>query len=403
MVFNLNEFLTALSFALDFVEMDIVGVTSNHGKRTAYISLCIAGELGLSREAQHDIVALSILHDNGVSEKSLHDSFIADKSAGVGAIERIKEHCTIGEINAGQYPFLTEVKGTILFHHERYDGEGFFGLAGKEIPLLSQIIFIVDTLELCFDLKHIDGAKEQEILNFTKAETGSLFSPQVVEAFHSAVSRNELWRNLSDEHVDQALKAETPQISKELSLEEVHRITGVFSRIIDSKSQYTQRHSRDLAEKVASMADFYKMGHEEKLKLVIAADLHDVGKLAVPNDILDVPRTLTKEEFELVKKHALLTRQALQEIKGFEDITEWAANHHEKLNGGGYPFGKMADELDFNSRLMACLDIYQALTEERPYRKALDHAEAMEILYKMSKDGLLDEKITEDIDRYFSI
>jgi HD-GYP domain-containing protein (c-di-GMP phosphodiesterase class II) len=150
------------------------------------------------------------------------------------------------------------------------------------------------------------------------------------------------------------------------------------------------------------MASFYKLSDDKKLKLEIAADLHDIGKLAVPNTILDSPQKLTNDEFEIIKKHPYYTRIALTEIKGFEDITEWASNHHEKLNGKGYPFGKTAKDLDFESRLIACLDIYEALTEERPYRRSLEHEEAMEILNKMKDDGYIDVKITEDINHVFS-
>jgi HD-GYP domain-containing protein (c-di-GMP phosphodiesterase class II) len=119
--------------------------------------------------------------------------------------------------------------------------------------------------------------------------------------------------------------------------------------------------------------------------------------------ILDSPNKLTSAEFEIVKKHSYYTRQALQEISGFEDITEWASNHHEKLNGQGYPFGKTAEALDFNSRLIACLDIYEALTEERPYRRALNHTEAMDILNNMREEGFIDSKITRGIDNVFKI
>lgn len=150
------------------------------------------------------------------------------------------------------------------------------------------------------------------------------------------------------------------------------------------------------------MADFYNLEKEEKMKLIIAADLHDIGKLAVPNDVLDKPDKLSDEEFKIIMKHPEYTRLALQEIKGFEDITEWASNHHEKLNGKGYPFGMTDKELDFNSRLMTCLDIYQALTEERPYREGLSHEKAMEILKSMMDNGFIDTKITKDIDYVFS-
>lgn len=402
MLFNLNEFLMAVSFALDFVEMDILGVTSNHGKRTAYISLKIAKELGLSFKALHDIVALSILHDNGVSEKSLHDTFLNNDLVSAKSIERIKEHCIIGEENAMQYPFLTVVKDVIKYHHEKYDGTGFFNLKYNDIPLMSQIIHMADFIEVNFDLKNSNLDIQNKILYFVNSEENKMFSPNVVHAFERITRNKTFWEDLKSDNFNEILQNDTPQYIMELTFEEIKDITGVLSRIIDSKSKYTQRHSNDLADKVSIMADYYKMNYDEKMKLIIAANLHDIGKLAIPNHILDSPNKLSDEEFKIIKMHSYYTRMALQEIKGFEEITEWASNHHEKLNGQGYPFGKTAQELDFNSRLLACLDIYEALTEERPYRNGLIHKEAMKILFAMNIDGLIDTQITQDIDNVFS-
>ena len=92
----------------------------------------------------------------------------------------------------------------------------------------------------------------------------------------------------------------------------------------------------------------------------------------------------------------------MQDINGFEEITKWVAHHHEKLDGSGYPEGLKAKDLDFNSRLIACLDIYQALREERPYRKSMDHHNAMEILKSMADGGQLDISIVGDISTAFS-
>ena len=88
-------------------------------------------------------------------------------------------------------------------------------------------------------------------------------------------------------------------------------------------------------------------------------------------------------------------------LKGFDDITEWASNHHEKLDGSGYPYGFDRDRLDFNSRMMGCLDIYQALREDRPYRKGMTHDRTMGILRDMVADGLIEGSIVEDIDHVF--
>jgi HD-GYP domain-containing protein (c-di-GMP phosphodiesterase class II) len=401
MLFNLNEFLMAVSFALDFVEMDILGVTSNHGKRTAYTALRIAKELGFKPKELHDIVALAILHDNGASEKSLRDSFYLNTSIDVKSVERIKEHCTIGEDNIIQYPFLTEVKNVIKYHHERYDGNGLFQIEGEDIPLMAQIIYLADVIEVNYDLEHNDYDMQQQIKSFTSLQKGKMFSYKVVSAFHDVTQDMEYWNHLKEDKLTNILKNETPEFSFEIPVEDIKNITGVLSKIIDAKSRYTQMHSSDLSQKAEIMADFYQMDHEVKLKFIIAANLHDIGKLAVPNRILDKPSQLTNEEFDIIKKHPYLTRLALQEIKGFEDITEWASNHHEKLDGTGYPLGKSVEELDFNSRLLACLDIYEALTEDRPYRKSLGHVEAMNILYRMKDNDLLDAGIIRDMDFVF--
>lgn len=401
MVFSLNEFLMAVSFTLDFIEIDILGVTSNHGKRTAYTSLRIAQELGLKREELHDIVALAILHDNGVSEKSLHDKFLTNDVVDTKSIDRVKEHCAIGEENVRKYPFLTNVTNVIKYHHEKYDGSGFFQVAGDYIPIMSQIIYMADVMEVNFNLEQGSSDICDQMIRFMDIQEGIMFSPTIVAAFLKVIQDKVFWLNLGDDYIDDALRKNTPEFSMELPIDEIRNITDVFSRIIDSKSQYTQRHSSDLSEKAGRMADYYGMNHEEKVKLMVAADLHDLGKLAVPNSILDKPGKLTPEEFDLIKKHPYYTRLALQQIKGFEDITEWASNHHEKLDGSGYPFHKTSEDLDFNSRLLACLDIYEALTEERPYREPLSHERTMGILHQMKADGLIDAEITMDIDTVF--
>jgi HD-GYP domain-containing protein (c-di-GMP phosphodiesterase class II) len=392
----------SISFALDFVEIDILGVTSNHGKRTAYISLRIAEEPGFNREELHDVVALAILHDNGVSEKSLHDRVLVDDSVDVKSVERIKEHCTIGEENVEKYPFLTNVNDVIKCHHENYDGTGYFNVKGEEIPLMAQIIHIADFIEVNFKLVNSEDNLQNKLLEFINGQSNKMFSYRIVNALNNVAEDKAFWNNLKDEYINEALKNDTPQFSMEISFEKILEITRVFSKIIDSKSKFTQRHSRDLSKKAEIMADYYKMNVNEKMKLIIAADLHDIGKLAIPNKILDSPNKLTDDEFNVIKKHTYYTRLALQEIKGFEEITEWASNHHEKLNGKGYPYGIRAGGLDFNSRLMACLDIYEALTEERPYRVGLSHKEAMDILNKMKDDGFIDAEITKDVDYVFN-
>jgi HD-GYP domain-containing protein (c-di-GMP phosphodiesterase class II) len=143
------------------------------------------------------------------------------------------------------------------------------------------------------------------------------------------------------------------------------------------------------------MADFYGFDIERKMELMIAANLHDAGKLAIPNTVLDKQGVLSTAEMELVKPHPYYTRKMLENIEEFEDITGWASSHHEKLDGTGYPYGFIAEQLDFESRLMTCIDIFQAFTEERPYCKPLDYATVSHIMFNMT--GEIDQQITVDV------
>ncbi len=153
MVFNLTEFLMSICFTLDFVELDLAGVTSNHSKRVSYISFKIGENLGLNKKELYDITALAILHDNGASEKILHNILLGKNIESLTLIEHKKEHCTIGERNISSFPFNSNVKNVILYHHENFDGTGFFNVAGNDIPLMSQIIHLADILDLNFNLK----------------------------------------------------------------------------------------------------------------------------------------------------------------------------------------------------------------------------------------------------------
>lgn len=401
MLFNLNEFLMSISFALDFVELDLTGATSNHSKRVSYICYKMGENLGLNKKELYDLTALAILHDNGASEKSLHDKLLGKNLENFTSIERRKEHCTASERNISSFPFFTNVKDVLLYHHENYDGTGFFNIKGNDIPLMSQIIHLADILDMNFNFESLKNEDHEKLLAFIHESRDTIFSEEIIKTFLNISNHKSFWLDLKSMFISTALKNLIPQFPIDCSFKEIRNMTKILSKIIDCKSPYTQLHSSELAIKTEKLAKYYGYNEEDTYKLIIAADLHDIGKLAVPNSILDTPKKLTLEEYEVIKEHTYYTRTALQEIKGFEDIVEWASNHHEKLNGKGYPFGKDHKELDFNSRLIACLDVYQALTEARPYRPSLSHKAAMLILNDMKNDAFIDCKITEDIDYLF--
>jgi HD-GYP domain-containing protein (c-di-GMP phosphodiesterase class II) len=175
------------------------------------------------------------------------------------------------------------------------------------------------------------------------------------------------------------------------------------ARIIDFKSAFTRRHTSGIADKALLMARHYGFDSTERLQFFLAAAFHDLGKLATPREILEKPGKLTDEEFQIIKDHVLHTWEMLKGIEGFELVCRWASSHHEKLDGTGYPFGKKAEDLDRNSRLLCVIDIYQAISEERPYHPARSHNETIALLNEMADRGCVDSQIVRDLDTVLAV
>ena len=182
-------------------------------------------------------------------------------------------------------------------------------------------------------------------------------------------------------------------------------LTGACSYALDCIEaelvNIKNKHGKRVAYISIRMAEYWKIQGDELQYLAMCALLHDIGKMAVGNEILEKPDKLTDDEFSKMKNHAGYTYLILSEVNDFEEIRDWAAFHHEKLNGKGYPFGKTAAELNEPERIMACIDIYQALTEDRPYKKGLSHEKTCEMLDDMAQKGFVDSDISKKIRECF--
>jgi HD-GYP domain-containing protein (c-di-GMP phosphodiesterase class II) len=395
--FDLNRYLLGLSLALDCVESELLGVRTHHGRRVAYLAIRLGELCGFTEKERFDIAAFSLLHDNGLAEERLSIQQPAEQR--MGKIENDPQHCIIGEANIAAFPFQTPKREIVRYHHELWDGSGFFALRGEEIPLMAQIVGLADYSDLV--CRFSEAGAQERFAAFVATGTGRYFSPHLVDMVNSLATTTAFWLDLQDRFIVQAVAMQMPEMCIELDWSEVLTISRVFSRIIDSKSRFTLRHSRGLEEKSAFMADWFALPEEQKTQLRIAAALHDVGKLAMPNSILDKPGKLDADERKIISEHTYYTRRCLEGIPHFATITEWASNHHEKLTGQGYPYGFSAPRLDAMARLLTVLDIYQALTEERPYRQAWPHSRVMAIINPMAAQGELDGEMVSAVDKAF--
>lgn len=394
----------AFSYALDCIEAELVNISDMHGKRVAYISVCMAERFGIEGEALQDLAVCALMHDNALTQY-IYEEFHNDLSkAGTAEMteRQLGIHCIYGEENLKKFPFKTNVESVILYHHENADGTGPFGKTWTEIPLFARIIHLCDMVDCVAGAEYpSETEKWNFVRNYLDRYTDQLFDKACVDAFLHVFSEEKLG-DLRGADLEKLLWEKIPRTKQECDETVCYDLAEMFGKIIDYKSEFTSRHSLGVASKAAELAAFLGYDKEDVLKMYLAGTFHDIGKMAVGNEILEKPGRLTQEEFSKMKNHAGYTYLILSEVEDFEDVRDWAALHHEKLDGSGYPFGKTAAELNEPERIMACVDIYQALTEDRPYKKGMTHEQSCAILDDMAQKGQLDKKITNLIRTYFA-
>ena len=409
MKLDLTDLIYALSFALDKVEYELLGLETGHGRRVACLCLFMAEYAGISGEELRDYIGCCVLHDNALTE-FIHEEldnfkYITEESGqqpsdatNAGFVEHDSNHCKVGERNIHLVPFRTNVDNIILYHHENADGSGPLGKTAAETGLKAQILHLADEIDIHYKLSNLTESEFNRISEWVQSESGKMFSEKAVRLFREAVTYDKI-SYLKNKGAFTSLKRELRTVTSDYSDEEIHSFARMFATIIDYKSEFTQTHSLGVASKAEQMANHYGFDHEKTTRLYLAGALHDIGKLLVSNDILEKPGKLTDDEFSAMKDHASATRYVLRLVKGIPDVVRWASNHHEKLNGKGYPRGLTAEELSFEERLMACVDIYQALTEQRPYKDGMSHEKTISIMQDMADKGEIDAAIVQDMDR----
>jgi HD-GYP domain-containing protein (c-di-GMP phosphodiesterase class II) len=404
----LSEVIGALSYALDLTE----GEPPGHATRACAIGMRIGEEIGLGEEDLHDLFYALLLKDAGCSANAARMAalFAADErdakrtskrvnwsqplSAFAWSIRTVSPGGTLrdrarqlrlirdeGEVTRSLMRARCErgaqiarllglgpgTADAIRALDEHWDGGGQpEGLSGAAIPLLGRILCLAQTAEIFHASNGLEGA-----LRVARRRSGGWFDPELVAALHATRRDRAFWSGeLSPrEPAERRLTADDGYLDQ---------IADAFAGVVDAKSPWTYRHSDRTC--VIAMSMSVLLGCDERLlgDMRRAALLHDIGKLAISNRILDKPARLTDAEFARVRQHPLFTQWILERTPGFAHLAPLAGAHHERLDGGGYPHGLTARELTVPMRVLAVADVYEALTAERPYRPAMSSDEALE-------------------------
>ncbi len=369
--------------------IDLVGVTDlYHGKRVAYIAKVIASSLSDFPWSESDIIIAGMLHDCGVSSNEVHENLLKEMEWSLA-----QEHCTRGEMLLSGQKNLSYLAKAIGLHHTRWEE-----MIGNDDELLANLIFLADRVDVLAASASDDILISCEFIVKKVAKlSNTLFSPNLVSAFINQARKDEFWLDwqvagTSYSGLSSWINNESP---KNIYFEELKELFILFSACVDGKSTYTYNHSLGVAALAVTLARFLKIGKKRREKLYLAGLLHDIGKLRVPDIILEKKDSLNSSEFKIMRHHSYDTRTILSQIENLDEITLWAGQHHEKLNASGYPTGIPSKYISLESRILTVADILQALIQDRPYRQGLSHEEILPILDEMVANNEIDKVVVE--------
>lgn len=390
---DMFQMLSALSTALDIINPAL----NNHQKRTCYIAASLAEALKMPTGQVSTVFMASIMHDIGAI--TLTDRFKVlefEENSPHG-------HDELGALLLQSFPPFADFATIVRYHHVPWaDGAGQH-FEGNEVPSLSHLIYLANRIAVLI-LNDIPIFKQVAFIEEKIcAQSGKRFVPEFVEAFRHVSKQEAFWLDIMSSSLDDILreKSQLPDIS--LNLNGVEELARFFSNIVDTRSHFTANHSSGVAACAEELGALMGMSVTGCQEIKIAGYLHDLGKLAVPDFILEKPEKLDDEERSVIKGHTYHTYSILKKVAGLEDIVNWASFHHETLTGDGYPFHRNADQLALGSRILTVADIFTALNEDRPYRKGMCKSEVEKIFSKMTDEGRIDRSVVsvlmENFDR----
>jgi len=437
---HLAEIVGALSYALDMTE----GQPEGHGLRCCWIGMHIGSRLGLDDQALSDLYYTLLLKDVGCSSnaarlcqlylandltfkqdykfidhtlpqllgfilshtgvrETLSERFRAIinivRNGGQISRELIETRCQTGAEIVRQMRFPETVAQAILDLDEHWNGKGQpLGRAGTSIALGARIALLAQIIDVFYKAGGPKAAMKE-----VRQRTGTWFDPALVSLFEQVATDPYFWVGLHSTDLEARIVALEPvRLVITVDDDYLDDVAAGFARVVDSKSPFTSGHSQRVALFSDMIAEELGLGSEKRRWLKRAALLHDIGKLGVSNQILDKPSRLDADEWQDVRRHPESGETILARIAAFADLAVIAAQHHERLDGTGYPRGLSADALSLETRIVTTADIFDALSAERPYRSALPVGQALQMMEGMvgtAIDGVCFSALRRAVDR----
>jgi len=392
--FDINQILYECFETLGLViEYDLADhPTHQHAIRVGEGCVIIGDKLGLSPRKIQQLYFAGLLHDIG--KISIDINLLKKKEKLTESeFQMIQYHSVTGSQIAAMLPELNEIAFWIRWHHEKWDGTGYPDKLYKDqIPVEVQILSTMD----CFDSMQTprfdrDKLSMDESFNIIKNERDTSFNPVIVDLICDMIDKKEITPGKSsDKFIELKHKyLKTPIIVSNDNSWSVIGMTGIypilrlFARVIDAKHSYTHGHSTRVSILSKYLAGIAGFSQRDLLRVEVAGLLHDAGKISIPLEILNKNNLPDTNEWRIIKNHPVHSSDLLKNISLIKDIASITQQHHERLDGSGYPWGMKESEIDILAQIIAISDTFDAMTSERTYRGKV----SAEAAYKEIKKG----------------
>ena len=300
-----------------------------------------------------------------------------------GAAVELKTHWLGADHLARQLGLGDAVRRSLKDSYERWDGRGPFGIRGDEIGLPSRLVQLADVVVAFLDMGGVQAS-----VAVARRRSGTQFDPVLVDLF--CANADELTHQLDDMDNWPAIVGAEPQLGVAVSGQQLDRALEAIGDFADVKSPFTIGHSRAVADLAGEAARCSGMPEANVIRIRRAGLLHDIGRLGVSNSVWDKPGRLTPAEMERVRLHPYLTERMLAATPALAELGRIAVQHHERLDGSGYPRGLSGTSITPSGGLLAAADYYCTMLEPRPHRPALPREDAGRLLQEAVRDGRID-------------
>lgn len=374
-VINSDDMIKIMRNTLNELDTRLI----DHGQRVAYVMWKLLEYEGTYNGNElRDLVMACFLHDLGAYKTEEIDKMVQFETW------NIYEHSTYGYLFFKYLSPLKDYADIILYHHIYYRKLINKDFHYKKVALL---LGLVDRIDVYFE-NHDDFSN---LHSYFQLHRDQEFSAESIDLFYAVENKYHLLQKL---YRDGQCPELTILNENPFSWKDIDQYLHMIAFSIDFRSQYMVAHTLTTTSISLALAKLCKLTDKEQENIYYGALLHDVGKVAISVDILDYPGKLTDKDMATMRSHVVYTIKILGHLMDC-DVAQIAGRHHEKLDGSGYPYGLSKESLTISQRIVAIADILSALIGKRSYKESFNHEQIHLILSTMSKQGYIDEDITQ--------